>query len=399
MRARTLLLACCFGVVNCSEPLAPELPGPFTALATGAHHTCALLQDSTAYCWGRNLELQLGTGGSEQQDSLPRVVATGLRFTQIAVGETHTCALTAIGAAYCWGDGTHGQLGKSGTTSASAPVPVDGGLTFRAIAAGARHTCALTDAGEAYCWGENAYQQLGHDTAADVVGTPVPVGGGLIFISIKGGETHTCGIAPNHAAYCWGNNMFGMVGSGDSAASTVALPAAVAGGLTFKSIAGAMSHTCGITTAGAAYCWGGGDFGQLGIGPTTGRHYTPEKVVGGGPYASVSVGNQHSCALDVDGRLWCWGASAENQLAAVTRDKCLFTPGSPNFVPCSEAPILAARDHYFQSVTAGSYYTCALGFSGAAYCWGQNDWGQIGNASLGGSVSVPTRVTHPIQSP
>ena len=147
MRAPTLVFACFLGASGCAEPLVPEVSGRFTALAAGDDHTCALVQDSTAFCWGSNNSFKLGSGGTELRDSVPQLVSTGFAFMQIAAGRDHTCALTALGAAYCWGAGMNGQLGKAGTTNAPQPVAVDGGLTFRAITAGVIHTCALTDAG------------------------------------------------------------------------------------------------------------------------------------------------------------------------------------------------------------------------------------------------------------
>ncbi|PYO93440.1 MAG: hypothetical protein DMD62_09885 [Gemmatimonadetes bacterium] len=399
MRPRTLVLACFLGASACAEPLVPEVSGRFTVLAAGDDHTCALVEDSTAFCWGSNSSLKLGSGGTELRDSLPQLVSTGFAFTQLVAGRDHTCALTALGTAYCWGEGGNGQLGKAGTSSAPEPVAVDGGRTFRAITAGVIHTCALTDAGAAYCWGDNNLKQVGYDTAATTVGTPVPVAGGHTFKLIAAGNYHTCGITSTDDAYCWGANNFGMLGSGDSVYSS-ALPEPVAGGLKFKSIAGGAWHTCAVTTGGEAYCWGSTDFGLLGTGlPASHNQFTPQHVAGAGHYLSVSLGVRHSCALDVDGRLSCWGANDENQLAAVSHDRCVTQPGSSNFVPCALQPIASAPGHYFQAFISGSNHACGLSSNAAAYCWGKNEQGQIGNGSVSTSIASPARVTDPPRLP
>src|SRR5438045_8467430 len=201
MRARTLVLASFLGASACAEPLVPEVSGRFTVLAAGDDHTCALVEDSTAFCWGSNSSLKLGSGGTELRDSLPQLVSTGVAFTQLVAGRDHTCALTALGTAYCWGEGGNGQLGKAGTSSAPEPVAVAGGLTFRAITAGVIHTCALTDAGAAYCWGDNKLEQVGYGTAATTVGTPVPRSGGRTVKRVAPGTFHTCAVNHKRCAY------------------------------------------------------------------------------------------------------------------------------------------------------------------------------------------------------
>jgi alpha-tubulin suppressor-like RCC1 family protein len=220
----------------------------------------------------------------------PAALAT-VSFEAVFAGGAHTCALSSIpGAAYCWGRGESGQLGvppPSGTCVTDAgpyscsmvPVPVGGGLTFEKLAGGGAHTCALASDGAAYCWGNNAYGQLG-DGSTTNQNVPVQVAGGLTFASIDAGAPHTCALTSAGKAYCWGRNNRGQLGNGTTTGSTA--PVAVTGSLTFQLIAAggfSIGHTCGLTHQGAAHCWGSSGAGQLGNN-TNSMSSVPAKVFG-----------------------------------------------------------------------------------------------------------------------
>ncbi len=137
----------------------------FGAISAGGQHTCALTAGGSAYCWGGNGRGQLGTG-SPQNEARPKAVLTNLHFIAITVGDSHSCALTALGVAYCWGANDFGQLGIDSTSrpSAQIPTPVLGDHQFQKIAAGDFHTCAVTVRGAAYCWGRGSHDELGADS-------------------------------------------------------------------------------------------------------------------------------------------------------------------------------------------------------------------------------------------
>jgi alpha-tubulin suppressor-like RCC1 family protein len=273
----------------------------FVALTAGNAHTCGVTDTGAAYCWGLNYFGQLGnptnSGVLGVGNPTPLAVSGGQTFVAIAAGADHTCALTPLGAAWCWGDNTYLALGNpsiSGTVQINpTPTAVAGGLTFAALTAGNGTTCGLTDAGAAYCWGTNSSGQLG--TAADLGvarASPEAVSGGLQFTEIRAGGVQTCGLTSGGVGYCWGSNLFGELGTTTNAGvmpSNNPTPEAVGGGLTFATLATGVQHTCGVTVAGAAYCWGENSEGQLGNTTNIGTfeaNPTPGAVLGGITFAA-----------------------------------------------------------------------------------------------------------------
>jgi alpha-tubulin suppressor-like RCC1 family protein len=251
----------------------------FRQVTTANQHTCGVTTDDRAYCWGFNGLGQLGNGTTARRLA-PFRVAGGHRFRQVSAGFDHTCAVTTDDRAYCWGNNEFGQVGD-GTASFAGPrtpVPVVGGLRFRQVSGGHVHTCGVTLDNRAYCWGDNRDGALGDGTTTPVRLTPVPVVGGLQFGLVRAGLFYACGLTRASVAYCWGNNLSGQLGDGtlDQQHPT---PAAVAGGLQFLGISTGQTHTCGVTLANRAYCWGNNAYGKLGDGTMT-SHRAPVPVAG-----------------------------------------------------------------------------------------------------------------------
>jgi len=298
--------------------------------------------------------------------------------TAVVSGFEHSCALVSGGSAYCWGSNAQGQLGNDSANAVSPfPLPVSGGLSFVSLAAGYAHTCGLTSGGSAYCWGDNAQGELGNVTATTMSGTPVAVAGGLSFAMLSAGYSHTCGVTTAGQAYCWGANESGELGNGTVGQNTTT-PALVAGGLTFASVSAGGVFTCGVTTAGAGYCWGSGGYGVLGNGGTADSD-VPVAVAGGLQLASISAGVYHTCALTTSGAAYCWGNSANGQLGTG------FTSLG------SATPLAVAGGNTFASVTTGELSSCAATAAGAVFCWGSGSFGALGNGSTTGS-STPQPV-------
>jgi alpha-tubulin suppressor-like RCC1 family protein len=235
---------------------------------------------------------------------------------------------------------------------------------------------------------------LGRDTNLQFVKTPVPVAGGHTFSAIAAGDYHTCAIEVGGAAYCWGSNVFGAVGTGDTGSRTPhPIPEAVAGGHLYKAIDGGNVHTCALTRRGEAYCWGSGVFGQVGDGTQELRR-TPVLVSGGRTFTALSLGSGHSCALATGGQLYCWGYDAVAQLGAPAPHSCHFGALGDS-VPCAKAPVAAAGALRFRTVAAGGFHTCAIGSGGGAYCWGSNGEGQLGHGDADNVIATAVRVADP----
>jgi alpha-tubulin suppressor-like RCC1 family protein len=355
----------------------------FASVTTGGAHTCGLTTSGAAYCWGRGEAGQVGIaspasvcpidGRNFPCSLVPVAVQGGLTFTRLDAGGAHVCGLTSAGTAYCWGSNDAGQLGDNSAINRFAPVPVAGGLTFANVAAGAFHTCGLTAAGTAHCWGANDRGQLGDGTNTNR-SVPGAVTGGHSFLLITAGgfsSGQTCGLTASGTAYCWGENSAGQLGIGTMDVAAHPVPAPVSGGIAFASIsAGLGSHTCALTPAGSAYCWGQNVFGALGDGSDIQRH-APVVVTGGIAFAEIVAGGfiGHSCGRTGSGQAYCWG---ENEVGAVG-DGSLVDRLSPSAV---------AGQLSFSSLDAGFRHTCGMASTGILYCWGSNRAGQLGVNSV-----------------
>ncbi len=352
------------------------------AVVAGFSHTCALDNGDVAYCWGGNSYGQLGND-TTTISPFPLAVSGGLTFSSLAAGYAHTCGISTAGQAYCWGDNESGALGNPGAgSSSSAPVAVSGGLTFTTLTAGYAHTCGLTVSGKAYCWGADESGELGIGTIGQDSPTPVAVSGGLTFASISAGGVYTCGITTGGAGYCWGSNAYGVLGDGATADSPV--PVAVVGALNLASISAGVYHTCAVTTNGAAYCWGAGENGQLGTGFTSLNSTTPMAVVGGHTFVSIATGELSTCGITTNGAAYCWGAGSFGELG---------NGGTTQ----STTPQLVSGSHTFTGrITSGiSFHFCAPTTATTAYCWGYNNSGELGSGIAGGYSVLPSLVSVP----
>ena len=215
--------------------------------------------------------------------STPVELVGGISFTRVSAGARHTCGLTSEGRAYCWGDNRHGQLGDGTTVQRSSPVAVLTDLRFEALSAGARHNCALTSEGLAWCWGDNGQGQLGNGSLTsspmpqDVHSTP-----DFRLASVAAGGSHSCGVRPDGIVFCWGAGQFGQLGSGGR--TLVGNPTEVGVAL-FREVVAGNAHSCGVARSLGALCWGLNVFGQLDTGDYEDR-IIPSPVIGEIPFTS-----------------------------------------------------------------------------------------------------------------
>ena len=232
-------------------------------------------------CWGENDLGQLGNSSIDSNGTPIPGPTTSLTSGVVAIsaGKKHTCALLGTGHVWCWGYNGWGQLGDGTIIGRAVPVSVSGLTRVKSISAGGDHTCAVTDAGGALCWGRNDRAQIGDrsTTANKLVPTQVHnLESGVR--SISAGDSHTCAVTEAGGAWCWGDSTHGQLGNGSSALQASPFPVLghSSGVLT---ISAGVQHTCALTALDTAKCWGINDNGQLGNG-TNAETWGPTPVIG-----------------------------------------------------------------------------------------------------------------------
>ncbi len=256
-----------------------------------------------------------------------------------------------------------------------AGAAVQCGYNPDTLAAGFLHTCALDTTGKAWCWGSDGSGRLGDgdDGQADEY-APVAVAGGHRFTRLTAGYNHTCGIDDAGAAWCWGGDDFGQVGDGDTNQTTfVYAPVAVAGGHRFTRLAAGDYHTCGIDDAGKAWCWGSDFDGQIGDGDDgQANEFAPVavSVAAARTFTSIAAGGSHTCGIDTLGKALCWGRNTDGQLGFGDDGQ------AAKYAPVAVAGPGGRR---FTRLAAGGRHSCGVDTLGRTWCWGADNFGQVGD--------------------
>ena len=345
-----------------SEAIESKPTHQYTAVSSGAVHTCALRVDGAIDCWGADTAQQ-----TKNMQSLMQGQANppeGVRFVAISSGYVHTCGLKEDGSAVCWGSQGYDYEGERNTYNVRGQASPPADEQFRVISSGWHHTCGLREDGIAVCWGDD---EEGQSTPPD----------GERLKAIASGGRHTCGIRMDNTVVCWGlkpntDGLHGFDGPPEGQ---------------FSSIDGAPSHTCGLRLEGTIDCWGyWGDVPTPGLMPTTGD--TMKAISFGGKlgcglradssaycwgyqlpiyptdyeFSDISAGGDHICAIrNENGKMVCWGNDDFGQSSPPDGERFVWnTDGSLPVEPLSP----------YIDVSAGYYHACALRADGAAVCWG-----------------------------
>ena len=227
----------------------------------GSNHGCAILDDGSVKCWGRNDRGQLGYGSLSDPDSLPTGVDLGDKTAvAIELGVDHSCAILADGSVKCWGENNKNQVAPSGGETRNRPVDVTlpEGRRAREIGLGLHHTCALLDDDSLVCWGGNGLGRLGvGDTTDRPNPTEVTFSGNKTAVAIGMGYGHTCAILNDGSLVCWGANRVGQLGVGGTSARNTPTQVNLGADRTAVDLSLGDYHTCAILDDGSVKCWGG----------------------------------------------------------------------------------------------------------------------------------------------
>ncbi len=393
-----------------------------TRISSSANNSCAIRNDGSLWCWGKNYAGQLGIGFSSISESPVQVVGIPATATQpiqywtdwvaVSVGEIHSCAIRkeggiGSGLLYCWGSNNSGELGIgiAGTTVLT-PTPVivpttrQGTVNWTKVSVGLFSTCAIHSSnnliGELFCWGNNSQGQLGNGqsgTSAPNILQPESVAGGVSpytdWLDVHFGSNHVCGIRQqtpsNTTLWCWGGNSFGQVGDNISASRStgVSVPTQEHSLRTsWASVAVGANHSCAVDASdNTLWCWGLNIYGQLGSGNfSTASVILKEEVTLARDWVKVFSGGYSTCGLKSNGQISCWGQNwfggTGNQLARVGNN----TP-----------QIFIANKNWLE-IAVGYYHSCGLDLSKNVSCWGSADSNKLGiiSAYTGDPVSAST---------
>lgn len=376
---------------------------PWVDVSAGGNVTCAVRQLGRLYCWGNNGFAMLGTsqdsactGYNDRCTSAPVLVQGGHKFSKVSVSSTHVCALEYFTSVpFCWGQNLFGEVGVATVANIAVPTQVSGNPpAYMSISAGSLHSCGVTAAGAAMCWGENFSNQLGNMSSGNT-STPTPVAAPsglsqLTYSSVTAGASFSCAITqPTSRVFCWG-----LLGGTTSSIPVEKVNSAMQPWASLGQSTTA-SHVCATTSTNAALCWGDNTSGQLGNGSGGAgfKSSAPVGVLTSVSFVTTAAGDLHSCALSLAGDAYCWGEDINGELGNGSQVQKL-TP----------VQVLASGTK-FSKISVGSAYSCAIESSGNDIdCWGANSWGQLGigtrNTPLpygyANGVTFPTRIVLPV---
>ncbi len=357
------------GPLSCL-PVPVPLPERAQLVSAGREHTCAAVEGGSVLCWGSNEEGQLGDGGfADTHEPTPLSVPVPSPVVALESGETQSCSVSADREISCWGGNHAGQLGQTAQLTSPRPGRASRAGSGDLIEAGDAHTCVVRGGDEIWCWGRNTDGQLGDGTeqsrseAVMVTGEP---GSGVTGLAL--GAEHTCA-AGGDGVTCWGGNANGE--SLPGGAEDILAPAAATIEVeNVSAVSAGDEHTCAID-GGDLWCWGADDDGQLGDGGE------PDDDAAGGPLVvadlvpvMAAAGGDHTCAIDGGGAVVCWGRNDAGQLGDGTT-QLRTAPGA--------AVVLGGRSAV--EIGAGDLFSCALLEDGAVRCWGDNEFGQLGDGT------------------
>ncbi len=353
----------------------------WVTLSVAGKHICAIDEENILWCWGDNSESQIGVPVSQTPKGfqpIPRMITVGGvgGWKSVFTSEKATCAYDLNNNLWCWGYGGDKNSGDGfgrlmiKKMIISYPTRVSSKVVIKGLSIGYKASCMLGEDFRVYCWGDRsgnaigdaprgfadfdlAWNKNGYNLSPDVI---VPMSDGICITS-------------GNQLECWGENESGEFASGDT--TPIIFPKITYKGDTWKSLSVPINEpgkvfVCGIDNSGSLYCWGNNDHGQLGTWDTQDRYF-PSRVdyPEGVTWVQVATGFSHTCALDSNGNIWCWGDNSYYQAGTDSVSQVLV-------------PYRVVTDTAFRKVAVVGYFTCGLNIKGEVLCWGKNRYGETG---------------------
>lgn len=366
------------GGLGPGAPTSPTAPMPDPTAPEEFPIGLRVAPDASAIDPGETIEMQAVLIAEDLTESLTDDVIWSSTDPDVA-------SVSADGLVLGIGGGIAYVIGRSGELTDSARIVVR--LYLSQISVGEMHTCGLDSNGAAYCWGGNAHGELG---TGDYVARAMPARSArthdMSMIAAAGG--FTCGVTTSGVGYCWGDNKMMELGETQAGKSS-SVPVPISGGLTFRLTSGSqMAHACGLESNGKAWCWGYNRFGMVGHGILRDEP-VPVAVAGELSFVDLHSSYFRTCGVDTSGDIYCWGRGGPTQIGdpSAATETC-------GGLDCALSPMRATRPEAFSHVSVSSMHSCALTENADDYCWGSNESGQLG---LGGysDRDAPTKVSLP----
>lgn len=327
-----------------------------TSLAVPAWEPCGVSTTARAWCWGF--------------DTIPAAINTPVRFRLVTSSTAARCGLSLDSLAWCWGsDGP--ALGRGAAPVSHVPVAVAGGHKFRTLSAGGvienGTMCGIASDGTAWCWGSNDWGKLGDGTLVASSSIPVAVQAGASFAGVTPGIGFTCAVTTSGGLWCWGANNFGQMATGTPDTirhqpASISLP----GSPQMQQVALNSTSACALDSGGRAWCWGWNGHSGLGrANPVCTEEGVetciapPDTVSGGHRFTMLSSNDEMTCGITVAGALWCWGW-----------DRWVGRIGTGALITQTDVPVRALAPHTFTTVSVGEHWVCGLTTADQAYCSG-----------------------------
>jgi alpha-tubulin suppressor-like RCC1 family protein len=351
-------------------------------ISAGKYFACGVKTDATAWCWGQDSSTtgDLGDGLGTSSD-LPVQVGKSTNWRSISAGQQFACGVRTTGTLWCWGSDTSGELGDGGAsgTFQLSPERIGTATNWASVSAatsGSGFACALKTTGTMWCWGDDGFGELGTGLTgvAHSSNVPVQVGHQAGWTAVSAGLYTACALAGNGTFWCWGDNRAGQLGNGTTGSATDTDTPGQVGTALWKSVGAGGFFTCGVQRAGTLWCWGSSEDDELGNGVTNSPDTdTPGQLGTATTWKSVTAGYDFGCGIQATHAAYCWGGDVYGQLG----------DGTMGVGVEENQPTPVDANDSWVGLSAGVDGICGTQTDQSGWCWGRDDFGEVGDGEDG----------------